>query len=126
MTVGSGAAAGYRYNTGVDRLFTTSRHSGGVIILLQQAFKGLSRTSRLQLSHLALFPVLSDEWTSIIESLAGRNGINKDKLEQAYKIATAMPYGFLWLDLTAAPQDVFWSSFTKKIVPQLTLSTIGK
>ncbi len=85
-------------------------------MLLQQAFKGLSRTSRLQMSHLALFPMLSDEWQGIIESLAGRNGISKEKLTQAYRIATSKPHGFMWVDLTAAPDDVFWSSFTKKIV----------
>ena len=116
LMVGSGAN-GYRYNTGIDRLFTTSRHAGGICVLLQQQFKGLSKTARLQASHIALFPVLNDEWQSILESLAGRNGISREKLEQAYRIATAKPFGFLWLDMNAAPNDVFWSSFTKKIVP---------
>ena len=88
-----------------------------VCILLQQQFKGLSKTARLQANHIALFPVLNDEWTSILESLAGRNGISREKLEQAYRIATAKPFGFLWLDMNAGPSDVFWSSFTKKIVP---------
>ena len=87
------------------------------MILLQQQFKMLGRTARLQLSHVALFPVLSDEWASILESLAGRNGISREKLEQAYRIAVSKPFGFLWLDLTAAPQDVFWSSFSREIVP---------
>ena len=114
--VGTGSS-GYRYNTAVDRLFTTSRHAGGICILLQQQFRGLSKTARLQATHIALFPVLSDEWQSILESLAGRTGIDKLKLEQAYRIAVSKPFGFLWIDMNAAPNDTFWSSFTKKIVP---------
>ncbi len=61
--------------------------------------------------------MLSDEWAGILESLAGRNGMSREKLEAAARIAWSKPYGFLWLDLQAEPKDVFWSSFTRKIVP---------
>ena len=54
---GSGAAAGYRYNDDILKLFSAGRHSGAIIILMTQAYKMLSNSARLQATHLGLWQV---------------------------------------------------------------------
>ena len=41
----------------------------------------------------------------------------KDLLEEMYKIATNVPYGFLYIHLTAKdPKNMFWSSLKKRLL----------
>ena len=63
LAAGSGPSEGYRFNDALLKLFTTSRHSGGVCIVLSQSYKPINRGVRLQASHLALFAVQESQKT---------------------------------------------------------------
>ena len=63
---GSGPASGYRYNDSIQKLFATSRHSGGgPVILMTQSYKALSRAARMQATHLGVWQVQSTQWEEI-------------------------------------------------------------
>ncbi len=113
---GSGAAAGYRYNEDLLKLFTTSRHSGGVCLLLTQSYRALARGARLQATHLAIWAVQSNEWVAVRDELAGRQGMSREQLDTAWRTATSHPHGFLWISYNAPQGEKFWSGFTKKLV----------
>ena len=114
---GSGVA-GYRYNADIDKLFSTSRHAGGVICLLTQSYRMLSKTARLQATHLGVWAVQQSIWEDIRSELAGRQGMSKEQLEEAWRVATQKPHGFLWIAYNAEPGNKFWSGFTKKLLPK--------
>ena len=114
---GSGPASGYRYNDSIQKLFATSRHSGGgPVILMTQSYKALSRAARMQATHLGVWQVQSTQWEDIRGELAGRQGMSKEQLESAWQTATARPHGFLWIAYNAPAGEKFWSGFTKKLV----------
>ena len=115
---GSGPSQGYRYNDDILKLFSTSRHSGGVCLLLTQSYTMLNRSARLQATHLAIWAVQSTQWTQVRDELAGRQGMSKEQLESAWQTATSRPHGFLWIAYNAAPGNKFWSGFTKKLLPK--------
>ena len=113
---GSGAAQGYRYNDDILKLFSTSRHSGGVCLLLTQSYAMLNRSARLQATHLAIWAVQATQWTQVRDELAGRQGMSRENLEMAWQTATSKPHGFLWIAYNAPQGSTFWSGFTKKLV----------
>ena len=115
---GSGAAEGYRYNEGILSLFTTSRHAGGVVLRLTQCYTMLHRSARLSATHLGIWAVQMTQWTQGREELAGRQGMSKEHLDQAWQVATSRPHGFLWISYNAAPGNKFGSGFTKKLLPK--------
>ena len=115
LMTGSGAA-GYRYNADIDALFSTSRHAGGVVCLLTQSYRMLSRTARLQATHLGVWAVQSTMWEDIKSELAGRQGMRKDQLEEAWRVATQRPHGFLWISYNAPVGEKLWSGFTKRLI----------
>ena len=115
LMTGSGSA-GYRYNADIDSLFSTSRHAGGVVCLLTQSYRMLSRTARLQATHLGVWAVQSTMWEDIKSELAGRQGMQKDQLEEAWRTATQRPHGFLWISYNAPAGEKLWSGFTKKLI----------
>ena len=118
LMAGSGAAQGYRYNDDILSLFTTSRHAGGVVLLLTQSYTMLNRSARLSATHLGIWAVQMTQWVQVRDELAGRQGMSKEQLDQAWQVATARPHGFLWISYNAAPGNKFWSGFTKKLLPK--------
>ena len=115
LMAGSGAAAGYRYNDDLLKLMTTSRHSGGVVVINTQSYKHLGRAARLQATHLGVWAVQHSQWNEIRDELAGRQGMSREQLEIAWQTATKRPHGFLWISFNA-PTGKFWSGFSKKLV----------
>ena len=115
LMTGSGVA-GYRYNADIDKLFSTSRHAGGVICLLTQSYRMLSKTARLQATHLGVWAVQQSMWEDIRSELAGRQGMSKEQLAEAWRVATQKPHGFLWISYNAPLGEKFWSGFSKKLV----------
>ena len=115
LMTGTGVA-GYRYNSDIDKLFSTSRHAGGVVCLLTQSYRMLSKTARLQATHLGVWAVQQAMWDDIRGELAGRQGMSKEQLESAWRTATQRPHGFLWISYNAPLGEKFWSGFTKKLV----------
>ena len=89
---------------------------GGVICLLTQSYRMLSKTARLQATHLGVWAVQQSMWEDIRSELAGRQGMSKEQLEQAWRLATQKPHGFFWISYNAPPGEKFWSGFTKKLV----------
>ena len=118
LMAGSGATAGYRYNDDILKLFSTSRHSGGVCLLLTQPYSMLNRSARLQATHLAVWAVQATQWAQIRDELAGRQGMSRENLEMAWQTATTKPHGFLWIAYNAPHGSKFWSGFTKKLLPK--------
>ena len=112
VAAGSGSS-GTRYNEDVLRLFTQSRHSGGVILLLTQSYTLLNRSARLQATHVAVWAVQETQWIQIRDELAGRQGMSREELDAAWRTATSRPHGFLWIAYNAPPGSKFWSGFTK-------------
>ena len=53
---------------------------------------------------------------TIVEELAGRQGMTKEQLESAFQTATAKPHGFLFISYDAPPGEKLWSGFSKKLV----------
>ena len=80
LMTGSGVA-GYRYNSDIDKLFSTSRDAGGVVCLLTQSYRMLSKTARLQATHLGVWAVQQTMWEDIRSELAGRQGMSKEQLD---------------------------------------------
>ena len=113
---GSGPSQGYRYNDDILKLFSTSRHSGGVCLLLTQSYTMLNRSARLQATHLAIWAVQSTQWQQVRDELAGRQGMSREQLESAWQTATSRPHGFLWIAYNAEPGNKFWSGYTKKLM----------
>ena len=118
VAAGSGSS-GTRYNEDVLRLFTQSRHSGGVILLLTQSYTLLNRSARLQATHIAVWAVQETQWIQIRDEIAGRQGMSKEVLDQCFKTATSKPHGFLWINFNAEPGSKFWSGFTKRLLPRV-------
>ena len=118
LAAGSGPASGTRYNDDVLKLFTQSRHSGGVVCLLTQSYTLLNRSARLQATHLAVWAVQQTQWLQIRDELAGRQGMSREQLDAAWSTATSRPHGFLWINYNAEPGNKFWSGFTKKLLPK--------
>ena len=79
----------------VLKLFTQSRHSGGVVALLTQSYTLLNRSARLQATHLAVWAVQHTQWTQIRDELAGRQGMSREQLDQAWSTATSRHHGLL-------------------------------
>ena len=48
--------------------------------------------------------------------LAGRQGMQKDQLEEAWRTATQRPHGFLWISYNAPVGEKLWSGFTKRLM----------
>ena len=113
-----GVNQGYRYSDDVLKLFTQSRHSGGVCCLLTQSYSQVNRSARLQATHLAIWAVQATQWTQVRAELAGRQGMSRDQLDSAWQTATSHPHGFLWLSYNAEPGNKFWSGYTKKLMPR--------
>ena len=113
---GSGAAQGYRHNDDILSLFTTSRHAGGVVLLLTQSYTMLNRSARLSATHLGIWAVQMTQWTQVRDELAGRQGMIRDDLDPAFATATQKPHGFLWLAYNAPVGSKMWSGFTKRLL----------
>ena len=118
LAAGSGPASGTRYNDDVLKLFTQSRHSGGVSALLTLSYTLFIRSARLQATHLAIWAVQTTQWQQVRDELAGRQGMSREQLESAWQTATARPHGFLWIAYNAEPGNKFWSGYTKKLLPK--------
>ena len=110
------SGGGYQYNNDLLKLMSTSRHSGGVVVINTQSYKQLAKAARLQATHIGVWGVQSTQWTEIRDELAGRQGMSREDLEMAWQTATQKPHGFLWLALSAPPGEKMWSGFTKKLV----------
>ena len=95
---------------------STSRHSGGIVIINTQSYKQLAKAARLQATHIGVWGVQSTQWMEIRDELAGRQGMSREYLVMAWQTATQKAHGFLWLALTAPPGDKMWSGITKKLV----------
>ena len=83
---------------------------------MTQAYKMLSKSARLQATHLGLWQVQEVSKKEIFEELAGRQGMTKEQLESAFQTATARPHGFLFIAYNAPPGEKLWSGFSKKLV----------
>ena len=110
------SGGGYQYNNDLLKLMSTSRHSGGVVVINTQSYKQLAKAARLQATNIGVWGVQSTQWQEIRDELAGRQGMSRDDLEMAWQTATQKPHGFLWLALNAPPGEKMWSGFTKKLV----------
>ena len=91
------SGGGYQYNNDLLKLVSTSRHSGGVVVINTQSYKQLAKAARLQATHIGVWGVQSTQWTEIRDELAGRPGMTREDLETAWQHATQKPHGFLWL-----------------------------
>ncbi len=82
---------------------------------LTESYTMLSRSARLQATHLGVWAVQSTQWQQIRDELAGRQGMSREQLDSAWQTATGRPHGFLWISYDAGAGNNFWSCFTKKL-----------
>ena len=106
-----------RHSSLLDRLMATSKHIGLNICENSQQYVGLSTPQRKSLSGIGIFKINARELEGVIQELAGKNNASADDIYQAWKIATAIPYGFLWVRRQAKSSDeMLFSGFTKRLV----------
>lgn len=104
----------------VNQLFIKGRHYGISTILSTQKLRLPLITQAVRVNITALFVIgklrnQSDLWDGIIYEYSAL--VSKDKLMQAYKAATDIPYNFLFINLLSKDVNkMFYSGFTKRFI----------
>ena len=96
-------------------LFTRGRHSGISTIVSTQKFTALHPIIRVNATELYVFRLRNyRDLESFVEEVSAL--IDKKSLMEIYNLATAEPYSFLYVKLTAKKKDeIFMVKFNKKI-----------
>ena len=96
-------------------LFTRGRHSGISTIVSTQKFTALHPIIRVNATELYVFRLRNyRDLETFIEEVSAL--IDKKSLMEIYNLATAEPYSFLYVKLTAKKKDdIFYVKFNKKI-----------
>ena len=96
-------------------LFTRGRHSGISTIVSTQKFTALHPIIRVNATELYVFRLRNyRDLETFIEEVSAL--IDKKSLMEIYNLATAEPYSFLYVKLTAKKKDdIFMVKFNKKI-----------
>ena len=96
-------------------LFTRGRHSGISTIVSTQKFTALHPIIRVNATELYVFRLRNyRDLETFIEEVSAL--IDKKSLMEIYNLATAEPYSFLYVKLTAKKKDdIFMVKFDKKI-----------
>jgi hypothetical protein len=85
-------------------------------ITASQVYKAISPIIRKNLTSLYIWKLRN--WADMqawLEELSAM--LPKDLLEEMYKIATSVPYGFLYIHLTAEdPKNMFWCPLKKRLI----------
>ena len=99
-------------------LFTRGRHSGISTIVSTQKFTALHPIIRVNATELYVFRLRNyRDLETFIEEVSAL--IDKKSLMEIYNLATAEPYSFLYVKLTAKKKDdIFMVKFNKKITIQ--------
>ena len=104
----------------INQLFIKGRHYGISTILSTQKLRLPLITQAVRVNITALFVVgklrnQSDLWDGIIYEYSAL--VSKDKLMQAYKAATDIPYNFLYVNLLAKDVNrMFFSGFNQRFI----------
>ena len=96
-------------------MFTRGRHSGISTIVSTQKFTALHPIIRVNATELYVFRLRNyRDLETFIEEVSAL--IDKKSLMEIYNLATAEPYSFLYVKLTAKKKDdIFMVKFNKKI-----------
>ena len=96
-------------------LFTRGRHSGISTIVSTQKFASIANIIRVNATELFVFRLRNyRDLETFIEEVSAL--IDKKSLMEIYGLATAEPYSFLYVKLTAKKRnDLFMVNFNKKI-----------
>ena len=96
-------------------LFTRGRHSGISTIVSTQKFASIANIIRVNATELFVFRLRNyRDLETFIEEVSAL--IDKKSLMEIYGLATAEPYSFLYVKLTAKKRnDLFMINFNKKI-----------
>ena len=103
----------------VDSLFVKGRHFNVSVILSTQKLKLPLISPCVRVNCTAVFAFRlrnqSDLWEGLIYEYSAL--VSKEKLYKAYKLATAIPYNFLYINLLAKDIDnMFYSGFSKRFI----------
>ena len=101
----------------LNTLMTRGRHIFVNTLLSSQKFRAMSNIIRINLQCLIVFKLRSAaELDAILEEVSIY--YDRKTLLQMYEIATAEPYSFWYINLSAAKEDVFWLRFESRMIPQ--------
>jgi hypothetical protein len=88
----------------MNEYFTAGRHGGASVICMMQNLKGLPPDGRQSIDHIALFggrPNITQNNLNDIADNFSPDIQDHKHFTSLYKACTAIPYGFLYMDLTA-------------------------
>ena len=101
----------------VDGLFVKGRHFNVSVILSTQKLKLPLISPTVRVNCTCVFSFRLRNQTDLIEGLIYEYSalVSKEKLYKAYKLATEIPYNFLYINLLAKDIDnMFYSGFQKR------------
>ena len=101
----------------LNRLLVRGRHLAISTLILTQKMRACGNLLRINLQALVIFRLRNRlELDSIIEELSAV--YDKKTLMEMYKMATAEPYSFMYVNLSASRvEDMFWYKFISRMVP---------
>ena len=102
-----------RNNDYMTGLVMKLRHSNVLCWITAQSYRSIPRQMRQQLLYTLLFRVSAEEMLTIRSELNG--SFDERLFETMYNIATAEPYGFLYVDNR---KQKFYASFSRELIPK--------
>ena len=104
----------------VESLFVRGRHFGCSVWCDSQAIKLLSPFIRLNITGMAIFLLRAAHDLDAIINEYSALGISKKQLLDMYRIATEVPYSFLYINLLERDVSrMFFKSFSARLVPRI-------
>ena len=101
----------------LNRLLCRGRHSLVSTFILSQKLRAFGSLLRVNAQALVIFRLRNGlERDAILEELSGI--YDKQTLMEMYKLATAEPYSFWFVNLAAQKvEDMFWYKFLQRMIP---------
>jgi len=99
----------------LSRLFFRGRHLSISTLVSSQRLKSIASAIRANLQFICIWRLRS--WTELDSLLEELSAIHdKRTLLALYEEAVSKPFGFWMVLLTESPDNMFWSSFTRRQV----------
>lgn len=100
----------FKKNSEFNKFFLKARHLNCSIILLTQILTGLSKSIRVNATHLITFKIQNQSERNLVYQ---QMNVNKEKFDEALGYATSKPFDFLYVILKSNPE--FYKNFEEKI-----------
>jgi hypothetical protein len=92
-------------------LFVKARHFFVSTFVKTQAFRLLGTSIRKNALSIFVWRLRGNELTTLLEELENTHPDGRRGVLRLYNLATAPKWGFLYVDVTAAPSEMFHASF---------------